>query len=50
LPCEDCSIEEARVETAGGKIIKTKMSLGEHGFCSICLDSEQNTFGLYSMS
>ncbi|RRN78086.1 VOC family protein [Pseudoxanthomonas sp. SGD-10] len=50
FPCEDCSIEEARVEKAGGKVIKSKMSLGEHGFCSICLDSEQNTFGLYSMS
>ena len=49
FPCEDCSIEEARVEKAGGKVIKPKMSLGEYGFCSICLDSECNSFGLYSM-
>ncbi len=50
FPCEDCSIEEARVEKAGGKVIKPKMSLGQYGFCSICLDSEHNTFGLYSMN
>lgn len=49
FPCEDCSIEEARVEKAGGKVIKPKMSLGEHGFMSLCIDSEYNTFGLYSM-
>lgn len=47
--CEDCAVEESRVESAGGKIFQPKMSLGEHGFCSICIDSEGNTFGLYSM-
>lgn len=49
FPCEDCSIEEAKVENAGGKIISPKMNLGEFGFCTICLDSEGNTFGLHSM-
>jgi predicted enzyme related to lactoylglutathione lyase len=49
FPCKDCSVEESRVEAAGGKITYTKMSLGEHGFCSICVDTEGNTFGLYSM-
>lgn len=49
FPCEDCSIEESRVEKAGGKVIQPKMSLGEYGYCSICLDTESNSFGLYSM-
>ncbi len=49
FPCEDCSVEESRVEQAGGKVITPKMSIGEHGFCSICIDSEGNSFGLYSM-
>jgi predicted enzyme related to lactoylglutathione lyase len=49
FPCEDCSVEESRVEKAGGKVNCPKMSIGEHGFISLCIDSENNTFGLYSM-
>jgi predicted enzyme related to lactoylglutathione lyase len=49
FPCKDCSIQESRVEAAGGKITHTKMLLGEHGFCSLCIDTEGNAFGLYSM-
>ncbi len=49
FPCMDCSVEESRVEKAGGKVITPKMSIGEHGFCSICIDTEGNAFGLYSM-
>ncbi|GAA5522757.1 VOC family protein [Aliifodinibius salicampi] len=48
--CDDCSVEEGRVEKAGGKIQKEKFSIGEFGFCSICMDSEGNTFGLHSMN
>mgnify|MGYP003132553762 CR=1 FL=1 len=48
--CDDCSVEESRVEKAGGKVLKEKFSIGEFGFCSICLDTEENTFGLHSMS
>lgn len=47
--CEDCSNEESRVEGAGGKVLKEKFSIGEYGFCSICMDTEGNTFGLHSM-
>lgn len=47
--CDDCSVEEGRVERAGGKIMKQKFSIGEFGFCSICTDTEGNTFGLHSM-
>lgn len=46
--CEDCSVEESRVEAAGGSIQQSKMSLGEHGFCALATDSEGNMFGLHS--
>lgn len=49
FPCKDCSVEEERVEAAGGKVVTPKMAIGEHGFCSICLDSEGNSFGLHSL-
>lgn len=49
FPCEDCSVEESRVETAGGMVHQSKMDIGEFGFCSICVDSEGNSFGLFSM-
>jgi len=45
---EDCTTEETRVEQAGGKIIKPKMSIGEFGFVSIILDQDGNTIGLHS--
>jgi len=45
----DCSVEESRVEAIGGQVQKSKISLGEYGFCSICQDTEGNAFGLYSM-
>ncbi len=48
--CDDCSIEESRVDGAGGKVVKPKFSIGEHGYCSICMDTEGNTFGLHSMA
>lgn len=45
---EDCVTEETKVESAGGKIVKPKMSIGEFGFVSILVDTEGNTIGLYS--
>ncbi|NHE59254.1 VOC family protein [Cyclobacterium plantarum] len=47
--CEDCKEEESRVEKAGGKIVQSKFPIGEHGHCSICMDTEGNVFGLHSM-
>ncbi len=47
--CDDCSIEESRVESAGGKVFQAKMSIGDYGFCSIISDTEGNTIGLHSM-
>jgi predicted enzyme related to lactoylglutathione lyase len=45
----DCTTEEARVLEAGGKVVKPKMSIGEYGFISLCMDTEGNMFGLHSM-
>lgn len=47
--CDDCSIEESRVESANGKVLQSKMSIGDYGFCSIIMDTEGNTIGLHSM-
>ncbi|NGX15585.1 VOC family protein [Wenzhouxiangella sp. XN24] len=46
--CDDCAVEESRVEKAGGKIQQSKMAIGEHGFISLAVDSEGNMFGLHS--
>lgn len=48
--CEDCAVEESRVEGAGGAVFKSKMSIGPHGFISLCTDPDGNMFGLHSMS
>lgn len=47
--CEDCAVEEKKAAVSGGKIIQTKMSLGEFGFYSVVQDSEGNSIGLHSM-
>lgn len=44
----DCSIEEARVEEAGGKIFQSKQSIGEYGFIALAHDTEGNLFGIHS--
>lgn len=47
---EDCSVEEARVEAAGGKVITPKTSLGPHGFMVMASDTEGNMIGIHSMA
>ncbi len=46
---DDCAIEEARVEEFGGKINKSKFSIGQYGFISLFVDPEGNMIGLHSM-
>ena len=46
---EDCAIEEARAAAAGGKILRSKFSIGEFGWVTLCQDTEGNPFGLSSM-
>lgn len=48
--CADCKVEENRVEKAGGKVLQPKFQIGEFGYCTICIDTEGNTFGLHSMA
>lgn len=47
--CEDCSVEAERVAAHGGEIFKGKMSIGEHGFIAMVVDTEGNMIGLHSM-
>lgn len=46
---EDCAIEEGRVIGAGGKIHRSKISIGEFGFITLAMDTEGNLFGIHSM-
>jgi uncharacterized protein len=46
---EDCSVEESRVVTAGGKIVRPKFSIGPFGWVSLCADTEGNMVGFNSM-
>lgn len=46
---EDCAIEEARIEAAGGKVESPKMSIGDYGFITLAVDPDGNMFGLHSM-
>jgi predicted enzyme related to lactoylglutathione lyase len=46
--CEDCATEASQVESAGGKIQKEKVSLGQYGFMVLAVDTEGNMFGLHS--
>lgn len=45
---EDCSVEESRVEAAGGKVQTPRMSIGEFGFIVHALDPDGNLIGIHS--
>lgn len=47
--CEDCAVEGARVEAAGGRVERPKMSIGEYGHIVLAKDTEGNLIGLHSM-
>ncbi len=47
--CEDCALEQGRVEAAGGQVHKPKFSIGQYGYCALIMDTEGNTIGLHSM-
>jgi predicted enzyme related to lactoylglutathione lyase len=46
---EEINAELARVEAAGGKIIRSKQDIGEYGFIALVEDTEGNMIGLHSM-
>jgi uncharacterized protein len=47
---KDCSVEESRVIAANGTIARSKFSIGEFGWVTLCVDTEGNMFGLNSMN
>jgi len=48
--CDDCAVEGGRVVSAGGRIQRDKMSIGEYGHIVLAIDTEGNHFGLHSMA
>ena len=46
--CDDCQENVAKVEEAGGKVLRPKFSIGEYGFIALVVDTEGNTIGLHS--
>ena len=48
--CDDCAVEAGRVDKAGGKIQREKMSIGEYGHIVLAIDTEGNLIGLHSMA
>lgn len=47
--CDDCAVEAKRVPKGGGKIMKDKFSIGQHGFIALLTDTEDNVIGLHSL-
>lgn len=47
--CDDCAVEQARAEKAGGQLQREKFSIGQYGFIALVLDTEGNMIGLHSM-
>ena len=47
--CADCAHEEQRILECGGRIEKTKFSIGQYGFISLGYDTEGNMIGLHSI-
>ena len=47
--CADCAVEGGRIEAAGGRVERPKMSIGEYGHIMLARDTEGNMFGLHSM-
>lgn len=47
---DDCAVEESRINNAGGKVYKSKQSLGEYGFMVLASDTEGNMIGVHSQS
>lgn len=46
---DDCSVEQSRVVSAGGKVIRPKFSIGSFGWITLCMDTEGNLIGFNSV-
>lgn len=47
--CDDCAVEAALVEQAGGKLERPKSSIGPYGHIALAVDPDGNVLGLHSM-
>lgn len=47
--CADCAVEAACAASAGGQVVREKMSIGPYGFIALIRDTEGNMIGLHSM-
>ena len=45
----DCAVQAKRAASNGGKIVKDKFSIGEHGHIALVSDTEGNMIGIHSM-
>ena len=45
---ENCATQQARIEAAGGQVIRSKFSIGEFGYISLAQDTEGNMIGFHS--
>jgi uncharacterized protein len=50
FPTDDCTASEQKVLNAGGKVIKSKFLVDAPGYCSLCLDTEGNPIGFFSLT
>jgi len=46
---EDCATQQARIEAAGGQVIRPKFSIGEFGYVALAQDTEGNMIGFNSL-
>lgn len=46
----DLSVPLSRVESAGGKVILPKTSIGNNGFIALFIDTEGNKVGFHSLA
>lgn len=49
FPTDDCTASEKKVQEAGGKILKSKFRVDTPGYCSLCIDTEGNPIGFFSL-
>jgi predicted enzyme related to lactoylglutathione lyase len=47
--CADCAVEAAKAAKSGGRIHKSKFSIGQYGYIALVTDTEGNMIGLHSM-
>lgn len=46
---EDCATQQARIEAAGGQVVRPKFSIGEFGYVALAQDTEGNMIGFNSL-